>query len=121
MVKFILLMVVWCIVPAVAEAHEDATDKPALTVTGHGQMSLAPDTAYVTLGMETTGRTVPDAQRQNRLVMSKVVERLRAMQIEDERIQTASFTVSPQYNPPPKRSDTPGPLRKSSATSSATR
>jgi uncharacterized protein len=99
MVKFLLLMVVWCIVPAVAEAHEDATDKPALTVTGHGQMSLAPDTAYVTLGMETTGRTVPDAQRQNRLVMSKVVER----------IQTASFTVSPQYKPPPKRSDTPGP------------
>src|SRR4029079_8944296 len=91
MVKFLLLMVVWCIVPAVAEAHEDATDKPALTVTGHGQMSLAPDTAYVTLGMETTGRTVPDAQRQNRLVMSKVIERLRALQIDDERIQTASL------------------------------
>ena len=29
------------------------------------------------------------------------------MQIENERIQTASFTVSPQYKPPPKRSDVP--------------
>ena len=39
--------------------------------------------------------------------MNKVVERLRALQIEHERIQTASFTVSPHYKPAPKRSDTP--------------
>ena len=95
------------VMPVVAQAHDDASEKPAVTVTGHGQISLAPDTAFVTLGMETTGRTVADAQRQNRLVMNKVVERLRALQIENERIQTASFTVSPQYKPPPKRSETP--------------
>jgi uncharacterized protein YggE len=35
--------------------------------------------------------------------MNKVVERLRGLQIDQERIQTASFTVSPQYKPPPKR------------------
>lgn len=100
-------LVMWLLVPVAAVAHDDGTNKPAVTVTGHGQMSLAPDTAYVTLGMETTGRTVADAQRQNRLVLSKVVERLRALQIENERMQTASFTVSPQYKPPPKRSDAP--------------
>ena len=100
-------LVIWLLLPVAAVAHDDATNKPAVTVTGHGQMSLAPDTAYVTLGLETTGRTVADAQRQNRLVLNKVVERLRALPIENERIQTASFTVSPQYKPPPKRSDAP--------------
>ena len=103
----LVVLVIWLLLPVAAVAHDDPTTKSAVTVTGHGQMSLAPDTAYVTLGMETTGRTVADAQRQNRLVLNKVVERLQALQIENERIQTASFTVSPQYKPPPKRSDTP--------------
>jgi uncharacterized protein len=101
------LMVAVLAVPIAAVAHDEAPQKPVLTVTGHGDMSLAPDTAFVTLGMETTGRTVSDAQRQNRLSMNKVAERLKALQIENERIQTASFSVSPQHKPPPKRSDTP--------------
>ena len=94
-------------VPAEVLAHDDAPAKPSMTVIGQGHILLTPDTAFVTLGMETTGRTVGDAERQNRMVMSKVVERLKALQIENERIQTASFTVSPQYTPPPKRPDAP--------------
>ena len=101
------LLMALLVVPITAWGHDEAPDKPAVTVTGHGHKSLAPDTAFVTLGVETTGKTVADAERQNRLVMNKVVERLRAVQIENERIQTASFTVSPQYKPPPKRSDAP--------------
>ena len=92
-------------VPAEVLAHDEAPATSSMTVVGQGQILRAPDTAFVTLGMETTGRTVADAERQNRLVMTKVVERLKALQIENERIQTASFTLSPQYKPPPKRSD----------------
>jgi hypothetical protein len=106
MVRLALIMVLLAI-PIAALAHDETPEKPALAVTGHGHMSLAPDTAFVTLGMQTTGRTVADAQRQNRLTMNKVVEKLKALQIEDERIQTASFNVSPQYKPPPKRSEPP--------------
>ena len=104
MVRLALFMVVVA-APIAAMAHDEAPQKPALTVTGHGRMSRAPDTVFVTLGMETTGRTVADAQRQNSLAMNKVVERLKALQIENERIQTTSFTVAPQYKPPPKRAD----------------
>jgi hypothetical protein len=95
------------ILPAALRAHEEGPAKPAMTVVGQGHIVLPPDTAIVTFGMETTGRTVHDAERQNGLVMSKVLERLKALQIENERIQTASFTVSPQYKPPSKRSDAP--------------
>lgn len=91
------------IVPVIVHAHDETAEKPSITVSGHGQIALAPDTAFVTLGMETVGKSVGEAQRQNRQVMNKVVERLRGLQIEQERIQTTSFTVSPQYKPPPKR------------------
>jgi uncharacterized protein len=101
------LLIACLVLPMAAHAHDEAPEKPSVTVTGHGQISHAPDTAFVTLGLETTGKTVAEAQRQHRLVMNKVVERLRALQIENERIQTASFTVSPQYKPPPKRSEGP--------------
>jgi uncharacterized protein len=104
-IMMVLLLMTWLVVPWAALAHEDVPERSAITVTGHAQISLAPDTAFVTLGMETTGKTVGEAQRQNRLVMNKVVERLRALQIENERIQTASFAVSPQYRPPRKRSE----------------
>lgn len=91
------------VVPVIVHAHDETAEKPSITVSGHGQIALAPDTAFVTLGMETVGKSVGEAQRQNRQVMNKVVERLRGLQIEQERIQTTSFTVSPQYKPPPKR------------------
>ncbi|MDF2460117.1 MAG: uncharacterized protein K0S79_2533 [Nitrospira sp.] len=103
MVGAILLMAL-LVVPVIVHAHDESAEKPSMTITGHGQIALAPDTAFVTLGTETIGKSVAEAQRQNRQVMNKVVERLRGLQIEQERIQTASFTVSPQYKPPPKRS-----------------
>jgi len=90
--------------PAAAYAHEESdTEKPTLTVTGNGQLALAPDAAFVTLGMETAGKSLAEAQKMNHAVMQKVSERLKELQIDKERIQTSSFTVSPQYRPPPKR------------------
>jgi uncharacterized protein len=100
----VVLMVALLATPGIAWAHDEAeSEKPTLTVTGNGQMALAPDTVFVTLGMETAGKSLAEAQRMNHAVMKKVVERLRGLQIENERIQTASFTVSPQYKQPPKR------------------
>ena len=101
-----LIVLLWLlVVPVAVAAHDDASERPALTVTAQGQIVLAPDTAFVTLGIETAGKTVGEAQSENRLIINKVVERLRRLQIENERIQTASYTVSPQYKPPPKRSE----------------
>lgn len=100
----VMFLMIWPLLPALAQARDDAQQVPAVTVTGHGQMARSPDTAFVTIGMETAAKSVAEAQRQNRSVMHKVVERLRDLHIEQERIQTASFTVAPQYRPPPKRS-----------------
>lgn len=91
-------------IPSAARGHDwTKAERSTLTVTGTARLALAPDTAFVTLGMETVGRSLPEVQRQNHSAMKKVAERLRDLQVEKEYIQTASFTVSPQYKPPPKR------------------
>jgi uncharacterized protein YggE len=100
----IALFLTLLVCPVGARAHDTQAEKPTLTVTGHGQLMLAPETAFVTLGMETAGKSLEEAQRLNQGVMQKVSGRLKELQIEKERIQTSSFTVSPQYKPPSKRS-----------------
>lgn len=105
------LLLLLLAVPLSAQAHDEAKpDLSTLTVTGSGHLAMAPDRAFVTLAMETAGRSLADAQRQNNSVMQKVAERLRGLQIPKEQIQTSSFTVSPQYRPQSKRSsDLPSP------------
>ncbi len=111
MVMVMALAVGFLVVPGGLRAHDETSaERSTLTVTGTGHPALAPDTVFVTLGMETAGKELQEAQPLNQaaMTMSKVLEQLRALQIEKERIQTASFTVSPQYKPPPHRpSDAP--------------
>lgn len=100
----VALLVGLLAVPTGAWAHDETkAEPPTLTVSGIGHLAFAPDTAYVTLGMETAGTSLAEAQRLNHTVMTKVMERLRELQIEQSRIQTSSFTVSPHYKPPSKR------------------
>lgn len=107
--SWIALLIAYLIAPTTALAGEGVKpEPPALTVAANGTVTVAPDTAFVTLGMETAGKSLAETQSQNSAVMQKVMERLRGLKIEKERIQTSSFTVSPHYKPPPKRpSDAP--------------
>jgi len=106
-----LLAFVIALVAAPIAARSDDSAKsevPTLTVVATGSVTAPPDTAFVTLGMDTTGKSLTEAQRQNSATIQKVMERLRELKIDKERIQTAAFTVSPQYKPPSKRpSDAP--------------
>jgi uncharacterized protein len=109
----IALMMAFLAVPIAAwGADSTKPEVPTLTVEATGSMTAVPDTAFVTVGMETAGKALAEAQRQNSAVMQKVMERLQALKIEKEHIQTSSFMVSPQYRPPPKR---PSPTPSSDA------
>ena len=89
--------------PGSARAHDDSKPVvPMMTVTGTGNFAIAPDMAYVTFGMQTVGRLLAEAQRQNSNVMQKMIDRLTELHIDKARIQTSAFSVSPQYKPPPK-------------------
>ena len=101
--------IVWLLVllfgvPAVTHAHDETKPETAtLTVSETGVVPHTPDTAYVTFGMETAGKSLAEAQKKNSTTMGKVLDRLRDLQIEKDRIQTSSFMVSPQYRPPSNR------------------
>jgi uncharacterized protein YggE len=98
----VLLMVGF---PVTVQARDEAKpETPTLTVSDTGTVTHAPDTAFVTFGLETAGQSLAETQHRNTAAMSKVVNRLRELQIDKERIQTSSFTISPQYRPPTKRS-----------------
>ncbi len=103
------MLIAWLLVlllgaPAVTLAHDETKpETPTLTVSETGTVTHVPDTAFVTFGLETAGKSLAEAQKRNSAVMSKVMDRLRDLQIDKERIQTLSFTVSPQYRPPPNR------------------
>lgn len=102
------MLIVWLLVllgyPVASWAHDEVkSETPTLTVSETGMVPHAPDTAFVTFGLETAGKSLAEAQRRNNSVMSKVMDRLSDLQIDRERIQTSSFTVSPQYRPPPNR------------------
>ncbi len=103
------LLVLLLGVPVVTLAHDETKlETPTLTVSETGTVTHAPDTAFVTFGLENSGKSLAEAQKRNSGVMSKVMDRLRDLQIDKELIQTSSFTVSPQYRPPPNRpADTP--------------
>jgi uncharacterized protein YggE len=101
--RTILLLAWLLLVPFTTWAAEAKPETPTLTVSGTGTLSLAPDTAFVTLGMETAGKALAETQQQNASAMQKVMERLLQSGIEKERIQTSSFTVTPQYRPQPSR------------------
>ncbi len=84
--------------PVMAFAHDEMKpEMPTLTVSETGTVTHEPDTAFVTFGMETAGKSLAEAQKRNSAVMSKVMDRLRTLQIDKELIQTSSYTVSPQY------------------------
>ena len=98
------LLVLLLGVPTMTWAHDETKPETAtLTVSETGTVPHAPDTAYVTFGLETAGKSLAEAQKKNSTTMSKVLDRLRDLQIEKDRIQTSSFTVSPQYRPPSNR------------------
>jgi hypothetical protein len=101
--KMILILAGLLALPMVVWGAEDKLEFPTLTVSATGALQLSPDTAVVTLGMETVGKSLAETQQQNAAAMQKVVERLLQSGIEKERVQTSSFTVTPQYKPQPPR------------------
>lgn len=69
-----------------------------LTALGTGKITLAPDVAYVQVGVETLMKDAKKAQEDNAQSMKKVVDKLKAMGIEDKDIQTSNYHVSVEYD-----------------------
>ena len=75
-----------------------AANEPAvISVTGTGEVSAAPDQAFINSGVTTQGATAREALDANTKAMNELMATLKEAGIEPRDIQTSGFSVSPNY------------------------
>ena len=75
-------------------------DKPLRTISlsGHGEVHIAPDLAVVTVGVMSSSATAREALDANTKSMEGVMAALKQAAIEMRDIQTSNFSVNPRYD-----------------------
>ncbi len=87
---------------------DDAKLPRTLSLSGHGEVRLAPDMAVVTVGAMSSAATAREALDANTKAMESIIASLTTAKIEMRDIQTSNFGVNPRYdygqggNQPPK-------------------
>jgi len=81
--------------PAAAEGWENAR---TIIVTGAGEATMAPDMAYLTLGVEADGATASEALRKNSAQMEATIKTLRDAGVDRKDIQTSNLSVGARYD-----------------------
>lgn len=69
-----------------------------MTVTGNGEIIAQPDYVQIQIEVRAEGKDVSLAQQENARIMNRVIESLLALNIPREAIQTAAYTISPNYD-----------------------
>jgi uncharacterized protein len=77
----------------VPQVQVSAAIPGTITVVGEGKVTLEPDIARVTIGVETVTDTVKDASDQNRAAVEAVLAALVEQGIAEEDIQTSGFSI----------------------------
>jgi len=87
---------------------QPATTFPgAITVVGEGKVTLVPDIAHVTIGVETVTNTVKAASDENNEIVNNVLATLKEQGIDEKDMQTSGFSIYAE------RFGTDGPLSNS--------
>jgi uncharacterized protein YggE len=71
---------------------------PVIVTSGEGVVKRAPDRAWVTIAAEDRARTPQEAQQANVDAMNAVIGRIRQAGIADDAIQTAGYTLQPEFD-----------------------
>lgn len=83
---------------AALKAYQATSGQQAgIWVSGEGRVTVVPDIAVLSLGVETKASTVAEAQRQASAAMNAVISALRSHNVADKDIRTQSFNISPVY------------------------
>ena len=87
-----------CLMIAINSQANADSEHRFITVTGMGEVSAAPDTAWVTSGVNTQAGTAAQALSDNNKLMQEILEVFNDADIEDSHIQTSGFNVHPIYD-----------------------
>lgn len=84
---------------AASPALSEDTRMPRLiSLSGHGEMRMAPDMAFVTTGVLSQGVTAAEALAANTAAMNALFAALTGAGIAEKDVQTSNFFVQPRYN-----------------------
>ncbi len=100
---FAVLLAAGCVTVATPDPSANA-----IVVTGTGRVAVAPDTALLTVGVESQAAGLAEATSDAARRMSAVVARVKAFGVADTDIATVSYSVDPRTAPSdPARRDEP--------------
>jgi len=80
-----------------------------ITVSGNGQVSIQPDMAILTIGVNTQDQSAQAAAKQNADIMTNIVSALESLGINSSSIQTVSYNIYQQYGYPVAVDGAPNP------------
>lgn len=81
-----------------AAAQEGRAAERSVTTTGQAQIRLAPDRAWVTVGIEARATKPQEAQKKAALAMTAIQAELKALGIPAEAIRTVSFNMHADWD-----------------------
>lgn len=85
--------------PPLETSHPNAIQpETTLSIVGRGEVARVPDLAIIMAGVEHSAPRAGEAMARNRAAMSGVFEALKAAGIDEGDMQTADFSLQPQYD-----------------------
>ena len=85
-------------VPVSAADAPATASRRSITVSGDGSVTLRPDVAFVTVGVQQMDPQAGRAQDQANAVIASAIARIKALGIPDRDIQTTNISLDPQYD-----------------------
>ncbi len=85
-------------VPRAVAAGASTQSQTSITVSAEGSTTVAPDVAFVTVGVQQSDLQAEKAQSEANAIIAAAITRIKALGIPDHDIQTASISLDPQYD-----------------------
>ena len=76
---------------------QSTNGQSGIWVTGQGEIAVEPDLVLLSIGVDSTGSTVKEANAKASTAMDAIIRALHDAGVEDRDIQTTSFNIFPQY------------------------
>ncbi len=104
--------------PALAQQSGSNPPSRTISVSGNGMVSIRPDVAVITVGVQSEATDASAALNQNNTQMQAVIDALQASGVISDDIQTQTLQLQPQMPVPP--TDQPRPLEQTTETMTST-
>jgi uncharacterized protein YggE len=76
----------------------NGTAARTINITGDGEVTAAPDIAYLSLGITIDKPTTTEAQSANSVAINNVITAIKKEGIKDEDIKTTDYSINPKYD-----------------------